>query len=77
MRLYAQGFSPHALTFRYGLRHEFEIEAARRIAHTYGVKDNIIVNIDLRAFGGSALTDEREIPKDRAVDESTAFFFVR
>lgn len=65
----SQGFSPYAITFRYGLRHEFEIEAARRIAQAYGVDDHVIVNIDLRTFGGSALTDERDIPKDRPVDE--------
>lgn len=64
-----QGFSPNALTFRYGLRHEFEIDAAKRIAQTYSVKDHIIVDIDLRAFGGSALTDEREVPKDRPANE--------
>ncbi|MFC2027864.1 7-cyano-7-deazaguanine synthase QueC [Chloroflexota bacterium] len=64
-----QGFSPHTLTFRYGLRHEFEIDAAKRIAQTYNVKDHIIVDIDLRTFGGSALTDEKNIPKDRSVSE--------
>lgn len=64
-----QGFSPYALTFRYGLRHEFEIDAAKRIAQTYSATDHIIVDIDLRAFGGSALTDERDVPKDRSASE--------
>ncbi len=64
-----QGFSPYTLTFRYGLRHEFEIDAAKRIAQTYGVKDHIIVDIDLRTFGGSALTDDKNIPKDRSASE--------
>ncbi|MBT4511420.1 MAG: 7-cyano-7-deazaguanine synthase QueC [Chloroflexi bacterium] len=63
-----QGFSPHALTFRYGLRHEFEIDAAGRIAKKYGAQEHIVVDIDLGAFGGSALTDHSEIPKDRPVD---------
>lgn len=61
----SQGFSTYALTFRYGLRHELEINAAKRIAQTYGTRDHIIVDIDLRIFGGSALTDEKNIPKDR------------
>jgi len=64
-----QGFIPYALTFRYGLRHEFEIDAAKRIAQTYSVKDHVIVDIDLRTFGGSALTDERDVPKDRPANE--------
>ncbi len=64
-----QGFSPYTLTFRYGLRHEFEIDAAKRIAQTCGVKDHIIVDIDLRTFGGSALTDEKDVPKDRSASE--------
>jgi 7-cyano-7-deazaguanine synthase len=62
-----QGFAPYALTFRYGLRHDFEIEAARRVVKAYGVKDHIIVDIDLRAFGGSALMGDGKIPKDRPV----------
>ncbi|PIU55901.1 MAG: 7-cyano-7-deazaguanine synthase QueC [Chloroflexi bacterium CG07_land_8_20_14_0_80_51_10] len=64
-----QGFLPYALTFRYGLRHDFEIEAARRIVQAHGVQDHIIVGIDLRAFGGSALTGDSEIPKDRPVNK--------
>ena len=63
-----QGFSPHTLTFRYGLRHEFELEAARRIAKKYGVQEHIIVDIDLGAFGGSALTNGSNIPKDRPIE---------
>ena len=66
-----QEFSTYALTFRYGLRHEFEIEAARRVAREYSVSDHIIVDIDLGSFGGSALTSEMEIPKNRQVNESS------
>lgn len=62
------GFEPHALTFRYGQRHEFEIEAAKRIAVALGVP-HIIAQIDLRAFGGSALTSEIDVPKDRKLSD--------
>ena len=63
------GFIPHAITFRYGQRHAVEIEAARRVARELGVRDHIVVDIDLRMFGGSALTSDAEVPKDRAHDE--------
>ena len=59
------GFEPYALSFRYGQRHEFEIDSARSIAKSLGVKEHVISNIDLRAFGGSALTDDIDVPKDR------------
>lgn len=62
------GFDVHAMTFRYGQRHAGEIEAARRVASHYGVKDHVIVDIDLRTFGGSALTAEIDVPKDRSPD---------
>ncbi len=60
-----EGFALYALTFRYGLRHEFEIEAASRVARAYEVADHIIVDINLRSFGGSVLTGKGEVPKDR------------
>ncbi|HEY2853070.1 MAG TPA: 7-cyano-7-deazaguanine synthase QueC [Gemmatimonadaceae bacterium] len=63
------GFVPHAMTFRYGQRHAIEIESAQRVARAHGVRDHIIVDIDLRIFGGSALTSDLEVPKDRGVDE--------
>jgi 7-cyano-7-deazaguanine synthase len=65
----AEGFETHALSFRYGQRHEGEIDAARRIAAAMGVTEHHIVQIDLSAFGGSALTSDIAVPKDRAVDE--------
>lgn len=65
----SEGFEVHALTFRYGQRHEAEIEAARRIAARSNVAEHVIAEIDLRAFGGSALTDEIEVPKGRAPHE--------
>jgi 7-cyano-7-deazaguanine synthase len=64
----AQGFTPYAMTFRYGQRHRIEIDAARRIAEHMGVAEHKIVDIDLRAFGGSALTADLAVPKGR--DES-------
>lgn len=63
-----QGFDVHAMTFRYGQRHSSEIEAARRVAHRYGVTDHVVVDIDLRTFGGSALTADIDVPKDRTDD---------
>ena len=63
-----QGFDVHAMTFRYGQRHSSEIEAARRVATHYGVTDHVVVDIDLRTFGGSALTADIAVPKDRTDD---------
>jgi 7-cyano-7-deazaguanine synthase len=65
----AEGFEPHALTFRYGQRHEIEVEAARRVARRFGVARHVIVPIDLRQFGGSALTADVDVPKGRNLDE--------
>ena len=63
-----QGFSPHCLSFRYGQRHAHELAAAERVAAAAGVPLQI-VDIDLRAFGGSALTDDVDVPKDREEGE--------
>jgi 7-cyano-7-deazaguanine synthase len=60
-----QGFACHALTFSYGQRHAVEIEAARQIARQFNVTEHVIVPIDLRQFGGSALTGDLAVPKDR------------
>jgi 7-cyano-7-deazaguanine synthase len=60
-----RGFVVNALSFRYGQRHAVELEAARRIAHQLGAARHVVLDIDLRAFGGSALTDAIEVPKDR------------
>lgn len=64
----AQDYRLYAMSFRYGQRHEVELLAAERIAQTAGVEDHIIVDIDLRQFGGSALTGDIEVPKGRALD---------
>jgi 7-cyano-7-deazaguanine synthase len=61
------GFDVHAISFRYGQRHAHELEAARRVARHFRVSDHRIVDIDLRAFGGSALTADIDVPKDRSV----------
>lgn len=65
----SEGYEIYALTFRYGQRHEVEIEAARRISALSGVAEHVVAEIDLRAFGGSALTDDIEVPKNRAPEE--------
>jgi 7-cyano-7-deazaguanine synthase len=64
----AAGFAPHALTVRYGQRHAVEITAARRVAQAQGVARHVELDIDLRAFGGSALTSDAEVPKDGSED---------
>ena len=64
---HSQGFECYALTFRYGQRHKREIEAAKKIADYLGTAEHRIIDIDLTAFGSSALTDSTiEVPKDRA-----------
>ena len=65
----ADGFQPHALTFEYGQRHLAEIAAARRVAAALGVVEHKVARIDLRAFGGSALTDDIAVPLDRSTDQ--------
>lgn len=66
-----QGFDPCAMTFRYGQRHGIEIEAARKIAQTNGVTAHVVVDFDLRQFGGSALTGDLAVPKGRSEDEAS------
>jgi 7-cyano-7-deazaguanine synthase len=66
-----RGFDPYALSFRYGQRHAVEIEAARRVADTQGVKRHVIADIDLRVFGGSSLTADIDVPKHDSAAELT------
>ncbi|HEY3415195.1 MAG TPA: 7-cyano-7-deazaguanine synthase QueC [Armatimonadota bacterium] len=61
----SDGFEACALSFRYGQRHLVEIEAAKRVAQRAGVSRHVVMDIDLRAFGGSALTDDIAVPKGR------------
>ena len=65
----SQGYEISALSFSYGQRHSWELEAARRVAESIGVANHRIATIDLRIFGGSALTDDIDVPKGRALDE--------
>lgn len=62
----AEGYALHALSFRYGQRHAVELAAAERVAKMLGVAEHKIAEIDLRSFGGSALTDDIAVPKDRS-----------
>jgi 7-cyano-7-deazaguanine synthase len=65
----AEGFEAYALSFEYGQRHQIETEAARRVAHSLGATEHRIAKIDLRIFGGSALTDDVDVPKKRSETE--------
>jgi len=69
-------YTVHALTFRYGQRHAHEIDAARRIAARYHVARHEIVDVDLRAFGGSALTADIPVPKDREIGDGIPITYV-
>ncbi|NEV61932.1 7-cyano-7-deazaguanine synthase QueC [Thiorhodococcus minor] len=64
----SQGFKPFALSFRYGQRHAVELDAAARVAEAIDVAEHVIAEIDLRRFGGSALTSALEVPKGRDPD---------
>ena len=65
----AEGYEAYALSFDYGQRHQIEIEAARRVANSLGAKEHRIAKVDMRIFGGSALTDDRDVPKKRSETE--------
>lgn len=67
-----KGYKLYALTFDYGQRHKREIEAAKAVGRALGVKDHVVIAFDLRKWGGSALTDDIEVPIDRNVDEMSA-----
>src|SRR5437660_1741813 len=71
----AQAFACYALSFRYRQRHVIELEAAQRVAKAFGIEHKI-VDIDLRAFGGSALTADIAVPKDRPVDDTIPVTYV-
>ncbi len=63
------GFAPYAMSFRYGQRHAIELAAAREVCRQIGVAQHAVVSIDLRFFGGSALTDDLPVPKGRSAEE--------
>lgn len=64
----AAGFSPYALSFRYGQRHEFELKAAAHLVQAMDVREHVVADIDLRRFGGSALTADIAVPKGRDLE---------
>ncbi|MFL6214088.1 MAG: 7-cyano-7-deazaguanine synthase QueC [Blastocatellia bacterium] len=68
----SEGYEVYAMSFHYGQRHSVELESARRIALSVSVARHLIVDIDLRAIGGSALTDEIAVPRSRSSEEMTA-----
>jgi len=63
------GFAVHALSFDYGQRHRAELDAAAQVAAQLDVREHRVAGIDLRAFGGSALTDDVDVPKGRDLDQ--------
>jgi len=65
----AEGFELYALTFRYGQRHSAELDAAERVAKRLPITRHVVADIDLRMFGGSALTDDIAVPKGRSLEE--------
>jgi 7-cyano-7-deazaguanine synthase len=65
----AEGYEPYALSFRYGQRHSVELEAARQVAEAQGVARHVVADIDLRVFGGSALTDDIDVPHHASAEE--------
>ncbi len=67
-----RGFRAFAMSFRYGQRHAIELKSAARVARALGAEQHLVLDIDLRAIGGSALTDSLEVPKQRSPDEMTA-----
>jgi 7-cyano-7-deazaguanine synthase len=67
-----EGYEIYSLSFRYGQRHIQEIEAARKVSEAIGVKKQLVVDIDLSTIGGSALTDNIEVPKSRSEKELQA-----
>jgi len=64
-----EGFTCFAMSFQYGQRHSFELDCAHKIAKTIGIAEHLISNIDLRSIGGSALTSDVDVPKERSTDD--------
>ena len=64
-----QGFEVYAISFRYGQRHQIELDAAKRIAANFKINEHLILDIDLGAIGGSALTSNLEVPKGRHIEK--------
>jgi len=71
-----EGFALYALSIRYGQRHVRELESARRVASALGVRSHLELSVDLSRVGGSALTSDIAVPKDRAIDSSIPTTYV-
>ncbi len=65
----SEGYSAHAISFRYGQRHAVELECAARVASALGAREHLVVDFDLRRFGGSALTADIDVPKGRSASD--------
>jgi 7-cyano-7-deazaguanine synthase len=65
----AAGYEVYSLSFNYGQRHDVELQAAKRVAEVLGAKEHLVIDLDLRKIGGSALTDTIEVPKGRGAEE--------
>ena len=70
------GFEPHALSFDYGQRHRVEMESAKRVGESLGVRDHRFAHIDLRVFGGSALTDDIAVPSHESGSDAIPITYV-
>jgi len=66
-----EGFKIYSMSFFYGQRHAFELQAAQKVADAIGVTKHLVINIDLKQIGGSSLTDDIDVPKDRGEQEMT------
>ena len=64
----SEGYQLHALSFNYNQRHAIEIEAAKKVARFYSAASHLIIDFNLRAIGGSALTGDKEVPKARSAE---------
>ena len=71
-----QGFEPYALSFAYGQRHTIELDKAREYAPLIGAVDHMVIDIDLRKMGGSALTDDIDVPKDGVAEGEIPITYV-
>jgi len=60
-----EGFEIYSLSFSYGQRHAFELTAAQKVANAIGVAEHLVINVDIEKIGGSSLTDDIDVPKDR------------
>jgi 7-cyano-7-deazaguanine synthase in queuosine biosynthesis len=68
----SKGYEIYSLSFRYGQRHAAELEASKRVAKAVGAKKHLVIDIDLRRIGGSALTDDIEVPKAQIIQQGIA-----